>query len=527
MSLASPTKTDDLIIKIVTNEEKVKQFFEKNFENSYTVKELIGTYKFTSNIRRILKKLEENKVLAKTSVKRGKRWEFAYYLRSSEKFAEKFTEAFSKVTSSNKTSSWKLDQMIDLIIKYPHIQDLFEVLQENEDLRKLIFLHRDELFGENMFNRYLHMINTSHSEETSHRGLKTILKNEGPKYDWEIDNLLGMLAQDKEKAEKLKSDFKDLFTYFLIEIPRKNKNLLKLITDPHFSFHYVQERIPDFDKFWNGIFENLDVEPNIRRKLGNLMVQFFKNIYENFEDIIDQISDFFPKIFPSFHQESLKRMTEIITRLDIEKEIYFQNLDELYSLGLLESKSMFSWCENCLIDIPIYSSRIGEIAPRKLLRSKCLNCNESEAVVSLFGIDSVLKDLIYSKDGILSAYFNWILHQNKLKYIVGKQLDDTEIDFVISQTLIECKMYQSNKDDKSIRASLENVISQMKKQILSLRSEGIKIKTAVLLWNLDKNIEKITNMLNQKAQQFLIEYNFQVINPSSISAFLENLIDDR
>ena len=47
MSLTSPTKTNDLNIKIVTNEEMVKHFFEKNFENSYTVKELIGSYKFT------------------------------------------------------------------------------------------------------------------------------------------------------------------------------------------------------------------------------------------------------------------------------------------------------------------------------------------------------------------------------------------------------------------------------------------------------------------------------------------------
>ncbi len=73
---------DSLTNKRVTDDDSVINFLNSNTGRAYTIDLLINEYKFSSNIRKVLNRLENKGLIQKTSIKSENRWEYAYYLDS-------------------------------------------------------------------------------------------------------------------------------------------------------------------------------------------------------------------------------------------------------------------------------------------------------------------------------------------------------------------------------------------------------------------------------------------------------------
>lgn len=95
---------DKIMEKQVTDEESVLSFFRKYSDKAYTIELLQSEYKFSSNIRKVLNRLETSGKLIKTRIDVGKRWEYAYY------YAPEVVPNF--ILKQNSTySGWEIREM--------------------------------------------------------------------------------------------------------------------------------------------------------------------------------------------------------------------------------------------------------------------------------------------------------------------------------------------------------------------------------------------------------------------------------
>ena len=153
-----------------------------------------------------------------------------------------------------------------------------------------------------------------------------------------------------------------------------------------------------------------------------------------------------------------------------------------------------------------------------------INCDKLQSYGSIFSFNDILKEAILSKDGILSVYFGRFLEKEEIEYEVGEYSGKYENDFIIKKSILaECKMFKSEKDSIAIRSEIDSSLSQIKKHIINLTSEGIEIEQAYFLWNRNKDEQKLQIKLHSKYNELFGKYGFMIICPNEIEDFIYDI----
>jgi len=447
-----------------------------------------------------------------------------------------------KVVRASVQSGKSTKELIEDVISNTPLNIFFNRISSNPHHKRLLFLHRFDLFGieDEMQLPYFHLCSPPIGEkELSTQAESTALQYVVSSEIEVVGNgkiiLQTMFGIDENKWNIFSEDFKDVVAYFAIQFIRNNPNIKSLINAEKFDYQIMKEILKDykdtidFDAFGKEIesaFETDqgEIDPVIKSKIERLIIQIISGIMKNIEGVIESARKMMPNYILPLHLSSSLWLRNLLSRSGLSFQEYLNVLDELYRNRLIENKSTIFWCENCSLENPSYSEHHGRIAPSKISRNNCLNCDQPLSYASIFSLDRTLREAIFSKDGLLPVYLGWLLKKEGIAFEVGKYSKKYENDFVIKKsTLVECKMFKSKKDLVAIRSEMDGSFTQIKKHIEQLDSEGIEIKQAYLLWNRNDNAKELQKKLRSTYEKLFKKYKLKIICPDEIEETIEEM----
>jgi len=336
----------------------------------------------------------------------------------------------------------------------------FSNLREQSAHKRLFFLHRFDLFGvsSEMQLPYFYLTSIPKRREISEsKVLRHVVLRELDVVRDGKDFLFSFLGIPESRTREFEEDFKDLLAYFIILIIRSNENLIRLISAKEFDYKIMKSVLKDYkdtisfdkvDKELSEIFKGEEgtIDPIIKSKIEKIISQVVSSIANNITGLLESSRKMIPNWMLSFHLSSRMWLSTILNKAKLTIKDYVDILDDLYLCNLIENKSTIFWCENCSLESPSYSEHHGRIAPSKITKNRCLNCGRIQSYSSIFSIDDLLRDAIFSKDGFLSVYFGWLLKKEVISFVLGEHSSEYENDFIINDNvLIECKMFRTEK----------------------------------------------------------------------------------
>lgn len=447
-----------------------------------------------------------------------------------------------KVVRASVQSGKSTKELIEDVISNTPLNIFFNQISSNPHHKRLLFLHRFDLFGieDEMQLPYFHLCSPPVGEkELSTQAESTALQYVVSSEIEVVGNgkiiLQTMFGIDENKWNIFSEDFKDVVAYFAIQFIRNNPNIKRLINAEKFDYQIMKEILKDykntidFDAFGKEIesaFETDqgEIDPVIKSKIERLIIQIISGIMKNIEGVIESARKMMPNYILPLHLSSSLWLRNLLSRSGLSFQEYLNVLDELYRNRLIVNKSTIFWCENCSLENPSYSEHHGRIAPSKISRNNCLNCDQPLSYASIFSLDRTLREAIFSKDGLLPVYLGWLLKKEGIAFEVGKYSKKYENDFVIKKsTLVECKMFKSEKDLVAIRSEIDSGFSQIKEHIEQLDSEGIGIKQTYLLWNRNDNAKELQKKIQSKYNELFKKYKLKIICPDEIEETIEEM----
>lgn len=447
-----------------------------------------------------------------------------------------------KVVRASVQSGKSTKELIEDVSSNKPLNIFFNQISSNPHHKRLLFLHRFDLFGieDEMQLPYFHLCGPPIGEkELSTQAESTALQYVVSSEIEVVGNgkiiLQTMFGIDENKWKIFSEDFKDVVAYFAIQFIRSNPNIKRLINTEKFDYQIMKEILKDynntidFDTFGKEIesaFETDqgEIDPVIKSKIERLIIQTISGIMKNIEGVIESTKKMMPNYILPLHLSSSLWLRNLLSRSGLSFQEYLNVLDELYRNRLIENKSTIFWCENCSLENPSYSEHHGRIAPSKISRNNCLNCDQPLSYASIFSLDRTLREAIFSKDGLLPVYLGWLLKKEGIEFEMGKYSKKYENDFVINKsTLVECKMFKSEKDLVAIRSEIDSGFSQIKEHIEQLDSEGIEIKQACLLWNRNDDAKELQKKLQSKYNELFKKYKLKIIYPDEIEETIEEM----
>jgi len=434
-----------------------------------------------------------------------------------------------KAIKSSFISKKTAKELINDVSRFSNLIQFFNQFSNFPIYKRLLFLHRFDLFGieDEMQMPYLHLCNPKIDEreliESGATALQHIVASESGAVNnfrsiWE-----SMLGIDNQKSEEVSEDFKDIIAYYAIQFIRGNTNIKSLVNADEFDYYKMKEVLKNYNNTFD-LKSNEEIDPIIKAKIEKLSLLVTSGIMKNIDKFIDNTPKMLPNFILPFHLSSELWLRNILNKSGLSFKEYLSVLDELYRHRLIDNKNTIFWCENCSLENPSFTEYNGRIAPSKISKYKCINCNKLQSYGSIFSFNDILKEAILSKDGLLSVYFGWLLEKEEIEYKVGEYSGKYENDFILKKSiLVECKMFKSDKDALAIRSEMDSSLSQIKKHINEMTSQGIEIKQAYLLWNRNIEEKEIQMKLQVKYKDLFEKYGFDVIYPDEIEEFVNEI----
>jgi hypothetical protein len=439
------------------------------------------------------------------------------------------------------TSKRMTKEIIDEIYSSENHNLFFLKIRESNPHKKLFFLHRFDIFGANSEVQlpYFYLTNipkVRRDEEKvpESRTFQHVVSREINVARDSKDFLFSFLGIPKANKKELEEDFRDILAYFTILFIRSNEELVDLINAKEFNYKIMKSILKDYKnisfdgvgKQLSEVFEDEEgkIDPVIRSKIEKIVSQIVSGVARNIPRFAESSRKVMPDMMLSFHRLSRIWLSTILTKTFVELKDYINILDDLFMNELIENKSTVFWCENCSLESPSYSEYHGRIAPSIIIKNKCLKCGRTLSYSAIFSLNEVLKDAIFSKDGFLAVYFGWLLEKENIPFTVSEYSLEYENDFIINNdTLVECKMFKSEKDKLAINSELENSLVQIKDHIYSLNESSKRIEHAYLIWNRYENPTELISRFVAKYRELFKKYNFRVSGPEEIEDLISKL----
>lgn len=448
------------------------------------------------------------------------------------------------------------DAKIEQIIRYPTIskrsvEEIISEIYTSEEHnlffskirrlsihRRLLFLHRFDLFGVDSGMQLPYFYLTSvpkrgRGEEKvpEPKAFQDVVSREANVAGDGKDFLFSLLGISGSGVAEFGEDLKDILAYFTILLIRSNKDLINLVNAKEFDYKVMKSVLKGYEnlgfdnigKELSEVFEGHEgeIDPVIRSKIERIISQIVFGAAKDIIYVAESSRKAIPNIMPSFHLSSRLWLSTILTKTHLAMHDYTDILNDLYMNKLINNESTVFWCENCILESPSYDEHYGRIAPSKITKNKCLTCGRTQFYSSIFSLDELLRDAMFSKDGFLSVYFGWLLKTEEIPFIVSEYSSEYENDFVINNNvLVECKMFKSEKDTIAIKSEFKNSLVQIIKHLHSLSKDRKQIKYAYLIWNRYEISKESIDRAKIRYRDLFKKYNFEVLGPENIEELI-------
>jgi len=408
--------------------------------------------------------------------------------------------------SSLESGNFSLELVTQEIDKSPQLTLFFTRLTEPDStFAKLFLLHQDELFLGDRPTKlpyfFWNNLPTGKVTPKKYGTVETFVQIEKIKSEQALKIIPGFLKFTKEGMSE---EIKDLWMYIAITLARQNESIKNLITNETFSFRTMKEALRDYRDL------NLDFPKKLPKSDEKILKQRAMRLAAPIiEDMrtgklvgfLEKLPYLVPDVLMDFHvTEADQHLMKMLKVAGIEKNVYKEVLNELYSLGLIWNVHTIFWCENCRDQLQLLKTT-SQFSPQ-LLKIPCPRCKKPMYVSSLFRVHDLLRRCIVSKDGLLTVALSWLLKKNDIECEFSAH-NEYEYDFIcktsIGEILIECKMRRRPTSERSVRGALEKDVKQTAEHLMTLQKKSATLSKGYVVYNYDlEEFSPIVDDINKK-----------------------------
>lgn len=256
-----------------------------------------------------------------------------------------------KAIKSSLISKRTSKELINEALRFPNLNSFFNQFSRFPIYKRLLFLHRFDLFGieDEMQRPYLHLCNPKIEERESIESGSTALHHIVASELGAVNNYKSiwesMLGIDDKKRDEVSEDFKDILAYYVIRFIRSNTNIKTLVNADDFDYHKMKELLKNYDGTID-LENEEEIDPTIKAKIEKLSLLVTSGIMKNIENLFDNAPKMLPNFILSFHLSSELWLRNLLKKSGLSFKEYLSVLDDLYRYRLIENKNTIFWCEN-------------------------------------------------------------------------------------------------------------------------------------------------------------------------------------
>ena len=423
------------------------------------------------------------------------------------------------------SSYHSLKLMLEEIERNPELTlFLTELMGPDSALAKLFLLHKDELFlgDESIKVPYLIWNNLPIKKATpvNHISVKTLIKLEQIKSEQALKAIPWFF---NFTTQEMSEEQKDLLMYIAITVARQNQSIKELVASENFSFRVMKEVLKNYQDLCLDLPENLPEgdEQLLEKKAMQLATPMIEDMRTGrFVSFLEGLPYLFPDFLMSFHvREANQHLIDILNASEIEKDVYMEVINFLFSLRLISNIHTIFWCDNCRDQLQLLKTS-SQISPHHL-KIRCPRCKKPMLVSSIFRVHEFLRKCIVSQDGLLAVALAWLLKKNDVQYELSVY-NEHEYDFVCrvstGDILIECKMHRKPSNERSVRNSLENGLKQAYKHLTTLQKKNTALTKGYVVYNY--NLEEYLTIVDDLCKKY---ENIEVIDQNDLDYLLQQI----
>lgn len=208
----------------------------------------------------------------------------------------------------------------------------------------------------------------------------------------------------------------------------------------------------------------------------------------------------------------------------LEYEGYQSILADLYRDRLISNVGTIFWCVRCQDDVTIVTTQ-SRVSPTHL-KMKCMKCQRAMAAGALYQLDGLLRECLFSNDGLLGVGVGWLLKKHGTAFTAEGYVQDQELDFRFrlrdEEVLVECKMHKTNRDAEATIQHLVTDISQAAKHAGVVRKSGATLNTTWIVTNYDlASIAEEVRAAQSRCREKVEAYSIEIVDAGDLPRRLE------
>ncbi|MEE9283684.1 MAG: hypothetical protein V3U49_06385 [Nitrososphaerales archaeon] len=361
----------------------------------------------------------------------------------------------------------RLEEILEDIDETPELVLFFKRLFSKEAYLRLFFVHRDIIFPTSGTVRFpiLFWNNIGDEAESALRPISSTVELDDIKRE-KASDLIGKIIAT------VGDEIKDLIAYGVIKFVRNNEDIRKLVDSGEFSFKLMKETLRDYSSLNLRVFDgsalqasntNVDYDPQLDEKFKKLTGAITKGLKGVSEEFVEFLSNLAADPTTFYHIGGYSQLSKLLQVSGLDKNEYGELLTELHADAIVSTFQTIFWCNKCL-DNRIVIKTKSELNPSHL-SIPCPRCSRTMMTSALYSLDTVVKDAILSKNGLLGVALARLLMENHFDY-EAEIFNHQEYDFIAKTSegtiLIECKMHRNdNVNERNVRTWLGQDVKQL------------------------------------------------------------------
>jgi len=415
------------------------------------------------------------------------------------------------------------------------ILKLFHLLKHTNDFNRLLFLHPLDLFGKEGRYRPPHLFHgccpeRKNGESYISRALRGLEIDYKAQAALGLNRILEQLGIEIQEEDAVGQDIVDAIVYVLVCFFRSSPKLLSLANSEKFDYNLLRKTLKDYGEFVDdekleeiisSILSEESSDPAVIDLLERLILIFTPLVTRDAFKFLDVTKVTQAEYAVAYHQAALSTLEILLEKSSLSFETYTDLMDQLYLFGLIENSHTILWCETCSTEKTNYYEFHGNMSPSKMVGKECRECGQKESFSSVYTVDPLLLESIFSRDGLLGVFLSWSLEDANLEYQTRHFAGTQEIDLLMDDILIECKTFRSGGREDTLRENLGQTLIQIQKQVKALEKGGHSVGRLIVLTNQPQMKNELQSMKADLLHN-MIQYCIEIYGPDDMTDMIES-----
>jgi hypothetical protein len=378
-----------------------------------------------------------------------------------------------------------------IIASSTELQRLFKAMEDDEHLAKFLLLNKFDLFHVDEDNK----VPMFHTVRNRGSGIETHILSEIATATQTTDiaalpeQMFGPLGENKA-LEQLVSGA----AYGVIMGLAASPVLREFVGQESVSFGEWQtlvRRAGGIGKLLEKMATDAKSASSVEDELQNVMNNASREIANSVSSRLDEMAALmknpFPDMLLQMHTMGSEWVANIQRLTGMSLEELERVLSRLIKLRLVETQSCIAWCHKCQVDRDAFQLLQGTVGLQRYATHNCFACEGPVSYAAIMYPVGALRAVLLAKDGLLGAFVDWKLGNRATDrfFEAGGRENDAYTD---RHNLVEVKMYQTSKDDGTIRRSVGTDINKLKKFVPGLKADLPDLQGVYFVTNLHGHV---------------------------------------